>query len=147
MNRKIGTVSFCLMTFWLSSGVASQTVSITVPLQVSGLPEAVKWFKVGCQLLTAEGVSAGWSEVDVTVDQATGRPMENNVVIQVAQEKPATRWKCSLLLPTSGLAGPGWKVPSENSDDALRPESGKPLMEVVSGELPASSPPIRNMPR
>ena len=149
MKYRTEAVGFALLVAWCSTAGAALTVDFTVPLNISRLPEMVQWFKVECELLDSGGAVVGNADTNVMVDTSTGKPQQNEVTMRVLQYpngNPPTNWKCTLYL-SDNSSFLSWKTPSTQPNPAWRPAPGTPLVEEVSGALPAPEVPLRSAPR
>jgi hypothetical protein len=138
MKYKIMAIFFGLLASWLSTAAAAQTYDFTVPLNISNLPEKVRYFRVECTLLLADDSIVGNNFAQPSVNPGTGQPMESQVRISVPWDPqlggPPTHYKCSLYFPGPDLMR-DWVSPSTNPDADVQPAPGTPLVEVVSGNL------------
>lgn len=147
MNYKIRAVSFVLLATWLTTtNAATQAIDFTVPLNITKLPEKVRYFKIECLLLTDDDSVVGNNDITVSVNLDTGTPMESQARISVPWNADLggspTRYKCSLYLPGPDFLR-DWMTPSTNPDSDVQPAPGTVLVEEVSGNLPAPALPLK----
>ena len=142
MTRGTREAAFVLLATSSMSSFAQWTVELTVPLEVNALIERVTRVDVRC-LVYGESQSAmaiGGAVVSVPVDVKTGRPIQDRAVVRItpgssgAKDRP-TKYTC-WLIPAFPVSQGGFLPASRQTGD-MAPAPGTPLVDEVSGALPA----------
>lgn len=134
MTKLIQCTSLSVALAWSTSSMALPLIEITVPLEMSDLPQEVNSILVSCHL---DNFRKGWHEralKSVLMDRTTGRPTSDRVVLRFnnLQNIPfmPESWRCSFSFQDT--AG---NFLDRNNDARYQPASNTPFVDWVSASF------------